>query len=511
MNLGGSGVGDPVSSEIGSPALRVSNVERVYGGEIALGGVSFDVGPGEIHGLLGANGAGKSTLIRIISGAEAPNGGSVEIFGESIHGVGSAREGAKVAHIHQDRALAPTLSVADNIALSIGYPTRFGFVHRSATHKQALNALAGVGLDLDPRKIVAELSIAEQTLVAIARALASDAQLILLDEPTANLGADDRYQLLERLRTLSAQGVASLLITHSLSEALSVCDNITVLRNGLVAATVSAANTSEEALAELIVGRNVVAERTQARALESSRTPRLDVRNLEAPGIGPLSFSIAPGEILGITGLADSGHQMLGELLFGSMRLIEAEIAIDGETYAPSNPASARSRGFGYVPGDRLRDGLAVDLTLHENLFLDGLVEKRRIPRRAEFAAAAVALRNASVKPPAPDAVLSTLSGGNMQKVLVAKWLLATEKILILSEPTVGVDIGARGEIYRQVREARDRGLAVLLASSDVDEVSLLADRALVLQDGRIIAEVPREGLTSERLTALSSSATVSS
>ena len=333
--------------------------------------------------------------------------------------------------------------------------------------------------------------------------------MILLDEPTANLGADDRLRLLERLKTLSRQGVASLLITHSLSEAMSVCDNITVLRNGLVAETVAVSSTDENALAELIVGRSIVTERTNERSFDPATTPRIEVRNLQAAGIGPLKFSLAPGEILGITGLADSGHQLLGELLFGSLPCSDVDVLVDGEPYVPTTPREARNRGLGYVPGDRLRDGLAIDLTLDENLFLDGMVYGERVSRKKERAQASEALRTASVKPPIPEAVMSTLSGGNMQKVLVAKWLFSTQKILILSEPTVGVDIGARGEIYRLVREAREKGIAVILASSDVDEVSILADRALVMQDGRVVAEVTREGLTPGRLTALSSSASV--
>lgn len=514
-----------VPTEVGLAALEIVGLEKAYGGELALAGVDLVVRPGEIHGLLGANGAGKSTLVRIVSGAEPPSGGSVRVFGELLHsGLTSSTRRNDVAYIHQDRALAPDLTIADNIALSVGFKKRFGFVDRRGTVAQAREAMKTVGLDVDPRKLVSELSIGEQTLVAIARALASSARLILLDEPTANLGTDEKQSLLNRLVSMSRQGVASLLITHSLDEALQVCHRITVLRNGFVVGTKAADHLQTDHIAEMMMGRSVplsipdVAKSSDgaspvAVAPETSAVtvPRLVVDQLHVPGLGPVSLSIAPGEVLGITGLADSGHLMFGEVLMGVTPLLEGSVAIDGVDFRPTNVAAARKRGIGFVPADRLRDGLAPTMNLRENLFLDGLMPSGRGSRRAEVALARSILEKANVKPPNPEAPLSTLSGGNMQKVLIAKWLTMNPQLLILSEPTVGVDVGARSEIYALLDEACRQGVSILLTSSDAEEMVRLCDRALVMRLGTVCAELTRSNISAERLTALSSSSPTNS
>jgi ribose transport system ATP-binding protein len=514
-----------VSIEAGLASLEIVGLEKAYGGELALAGVDLVVQPGEIHGLLGANGAGKSTLVRIVSGAEPPSGGSVRVFGELLHsGFASSTRQNDVAYIHQDRALAPDLTIADNIALSVGFVKRFGFVDRRGTIAQAREALKTVGLDVDPRKLVSELSIGEQTLVAIARALASSARLILLDEPTANLGTQEKQSLLNRLVSMSRQGVASLLITHSLDEALQVCHRITVLRNGFVVGTKAADQLQTDDIAEMMMGRSVRASfpnvsksgdsgdvAAVAPATSAVAVPRLFVDQLHAPGLGPVSFSIVPGEVLGITGLADSGHLMFGEVMMGVAPLLEGSFAIDGEAYRPTNVAAARNRGIGFVPADRLRDGLASMMNLRENLFLDGVMPNGRGSRRAEVALARSILEKANVKPLNPEASLSTLSGGNMQKVLIAKWLTMKPQLLILSEPTVGVDVGARTEIYSLLEEACRQGMSVLLTSSDTEEIVRLCDRALVMRLGTVCAELTRSNISAERLTALSSSSPTNS
>jgi ABC-type sugar transport system ATPase subunit len=503
----------PVSTGAGIPALRVIGLEKVYGGELALAGVDLTVQAGEIHGLLGANGAGKSTLVRIVSGAEPPSGGSVEVFGRNIQSgvVGRVRH-PDVAYIHQDRALAGDLSIADNIALSVGFPKRFGLVDRRATARQAREAMTLVNIDLDPSKLIRELTIGEQTLIAIARALASSAKLILLDEPTANLGARERESLLERLRGLSAQGVASLLITHSLDEALEVCHCVTILRNGYTVATRSSSELTTDDVAAMMMGRSVSVQASDEHLTSGediargNKSARLHLQSFALPGLGPLDFEVMPGEIVGVTGLADSGHLLLGEALMGATPAPSGSVQIDGRSYEPKSVDRARRNGIGFVPADRLRDGLAPTLNLRENLFLDGENPGGKRSRRTEVASASDLLKAAGVKPPDPEALISTLSGGNMQKVLVAKWLAMKPQILILSEPTVGVDVGAREEIYRLIRQACKDGISVVLTSSDCEELARLCDRVVILRAGAMVAAVTGGDITAENLTALSSS-----
>lgn len=499
-------------------ALAVVGVQKVYGGETALGGVDLALRPGEIHGLLGANGAGKSTLVRIICGAERADAGSVTMFGQTLPpGSPQAAKSLGLAYIHQDRALAPDLSVADNVALSTGYTTRWGLVDTKAARARAAEALQRVGLDVDPDTVVEGLTIAAQTLVAIARALAESATVLLLDEPTANLGARDSARLYKRLRMLAEDGTAVLLITHALDEALAVCDQVTVLRNGLVVADAPSSELTTEVLARHIVGsahaldkHRSVARFDRTASTSSPRAPRLTIRDLEVEEVGPLSLSVEPGEIVGVTGLADSGHLLVGEAVFGVQPVTSGTLELDGTVYRPSTVSAARARGLGFVPPDRVRDGLAVDLSARENLFLDGVLPSARQRRIDESRSAAAILRTAGVKPADPDAPLSTLSGGNMQKVLVAKWLQPEPRLLILSEPTVGVDVGARDDIYTRVREACSTGMSVLLTSSDFDEVTALCDRALVLRYGRPVGWLAGAEISVNALAGLAGAVTTS-
>jgi ribose transport system ATP-binding protein len=502
-------------------ALEVRGLQKVYGGEAALSGVDLTVGLGEIHGLLGANGAGKSTLVRIVCGAEHRDGGDVTLFGHSLprdYGA-SAVQKLGVAYIHQDRALAQDMSIADNIALVDGFRhNRLGLIDRSAVIAAAERALSKVDLELDVRTLVGELSIAEQTLVAVARGLAVDARLVLLDEPTANLGAKESAQLYTHLKQIAAHGVSAVLITHALDEALEVCDRITVLRNGATVCSEDAANLGADQLAAHIVGHAPRRGDGRRPAHVSATQVRLRLSQACTERLGPVDIEVSEGEIVGLTGLADSGHLQVGELLMAQVPLAAGSIEVDGANYVPSTVSNALNIGLGYVPPDRSRDGVAVDLRARENLFLDGRLvvdtdrgrrRNRKTQRLGRWARERRRSRHilaaADVRPPDPEATLSTMSGGNMQKVLIAKWLDRKPNTLILSEPTIGVDIGAREDIYTRVRTDCQDGLAVLVTSSDFDEICKLCDRAVVLRYGRVVASVDRADLTVERLTALSS------
>ena len=494
-----------------SLALEVSGLTKIYGGEIALADADLRVGRGEIHGLLGANGAGKSTLVKIVSGAETADAGTVTIQGHELpprHRPADAQDQG-LAIIHQDRALMPALSIADNIGIVVGFPRRRGGTIDAATMRAtARAALDRVGMTTDVDTLVADLPIAEQTLVAIARALALQAQVLILDEPTANLGAVDARNLYDRIRRLAADGVACVLISHALDECLDVCDRVTVLRDGRVVGSHDATDLDAHRLASLVVGHEVTTTREAHRVVDRTTTPRLRVVELSDERIVPLSFDVAPGEVVGITGLPDSGHLHVGELVAG-LAPAEGRLELDGTGFTPDPRINHRVHRVAYLPPDRLRDGLAVDLTARENLFMDGRhpTSGARMGRAAETSLARTLMQAIKVKPPVPGATLSTLSGGNAQKVLLAKWLATEPRLLVLAEPTVGVDIGAREDLYARVREARDAGLAVLLTSSDLEETIALSDRVLVLRYGELVAERSTEGLTLDHLTALTNGA----
>jgi ribose transport system ATP-binding protein len=489
-------------------ALNATGIRKVFGGEVALANADFSVRVGEIHGLLGANGAGKSTLVRIICGVEHQDGGTVAVDGRDLpvpHTAADVRA-LGLAHIDQDRALVADMSIAENMALTMGYPQRRRLVDWRAVRRQARTALERVGLTHDVDAFARELPIADQTLVAIARALAVDARIILLDEPTANLGAKDAQLLYERLRQLASEGVAAVLITHALVEALDVCHRLTVLRDGQAVATRASSELTEEQLTTLVVGHQVGASafHTDSRK-PASESVRLRLDRVQVERLGPLTLDLHAGEIVGVTGLADSGHLLVGELLSGMLPLDAGTMNLDGAEYRPASPAEARERRVGYLPPDRVRDGLATQMSCRENLFFDGraVTGSTGIPRGREIQLAGEHMRAARVRPPHPEAIVSTLSGGNMQKVLMAKWLARDPQVLVLCEPTVGVDVGAREDIYERLHEACERGLAIILASSDFEEVAALCDRVLVVQYGEVVAEVNGAEARVDRLTAL--------
>jgi ABC-type sugar transport system ATPase subunit len=486
-------------SEHAPAVLEVEDVRKVYGGEAALAGASLAVGEGEIHGLIGANGAGKSTLVKIICGVETQDSGRVRIDGRELPVPGDPRavREAGCAYIHQDRALAADLSITENVALTVDFPRRSGRrIDWRGARRRAAEALALMGVELDPDTLVRHLPIAEQTVVAIARALVVDARLLLLDEPTASLGHDESRRLYEILERLRAQGMSSVLITHALGEALDACDRITVLRNGVVVGNRPTAELDAGELTTMMLGHALETKSDPAAARAAARgEAALIMSGARGEVAGPLDLTLHRGEILAVTGLIDCGHLELGGMVAGLNVCRAGSMSLDGRPFAPPSVRHALAAGVGYVPSDRLAEGLGLGLTLRENLFLNP-AGRKRISRREETRLARRLLAEHGVKPVDPEAELSTLSGGNMQKVLLARWLYRQPSVLVLSEPTVGVDVGAREDIYSQVRQARDGGTAVLLVSSDFEEVVTLADRAVVLRIGHVVTEFEGEQIT---------------
>lgn len=484
-------------------AGRFNGVTKVYGGTVALAEADFEVCAGEIHGLLGENGAGKSTLVKIAAGVETPDAGRVELFGEVLPpGFGPeavARRGC--AFIHQQHGLVGALTIAENVALTAGFPRRGGRIDRSELRARARSALARMGVELDVETEVADLPIALRAQVAIARAVATNARLLVLDEPTASLHAGAVRDLFSILRRLREEGVAIVLITHRIDEVMGICDRVSVIRDGRTVATGDMEGLSESDLVTLIVGREVAPVSVDTSATAS--TDVLVVRGLEGAGLGPLSLSVREGELVAVTGLADSGHHALGRILFGLEPPTGGSVEVVGRGFEPGDPVDAMAAGIAYVPADRVEEGAATELTLRENIFMNpDKPSLRRIRGRSERGQARSLLERFDVRPPEPEAELSTLSGGNAQKVVIAKWLRKQPRLLILVEPTGAVDVGARAEIYTKIRAVLREGTSVLLISSDFEEIAQVADRVAVLHRGRLIESIARRDLTEDAISS---------
>ena len=359
---------DVVVSE--NPALRIEGLRKVFGGTVApIADGEISVRTGEIHGLLGENGAGKSTLIKVLAGAQRADGGTIGLFGEPIpaHYDPDVARGLGLAFIHQDLGLVPDLSVAENIALVVGYARRGFAIDWRAVDERARQVLAALEVDIDPGAIVASLPLAGRATVAIARALAADAKLLVLDEPTASLAAGEVAALFDVLRALRSRGLAIVFVSHRMDEVLSICDRVTVLRDGRTVGAAEISDVDERSLLRMIVGRDLVADDSQQVTPAADR--RLSCVDIRGSVVGPLSLAVHTGEIVGVSGLSDSGHLEVGELLFGLSQLRSGTIALDGAPYRPTGPRDAIARGLAYVPPDRVAGGLAAHLSVQENLF----------------------------------------------------------------------------------------------------------------------------------------------
>ena len=494
-----------------APLLAVSGISKRFTGTLALDGVDFDVRQGEIHALLGQNGAGKSTLIKLLAGVHAPSAGHVLWRGREVM---PTVKRLPIAFIHQDLGLVNTMTVAENVALQAGYRRALGLIDWRASSAAAAEALTAMGSSLDPQTRVAALSAADRSIVAIARALVVRADLLVLDEPTASLPEADVERLLATLRRLRARGIGMIYVTHRLDEVFRVADRVTVLRDGRRITTAPVAETSAQDLVLHIVGRavaSVTAAPPPAMAAPMLQLDQVVVPAEEAGLIGPVSFTAAAGEVLALVGLRGAGHHAIGRAVFGAIPLRRGHMLLGGQSLSPSTPAAAMAAGIGFVSSRRSEEALAAVLSVQENLYLNprarGYSPLHPVWPRNERREADRALARFSVRPPDPSRPIITLSGGNQQKVVVARWMEAQIRLLILEEPTIGVDVGAKAEIYRDLNDALRAGLAVLLISSDFEEVEKIAHRALVFGRGLLVAEVPRAELTIARLTELAAGA----
>ena len=498
------------------PFLAADAIAKSYGGVSALKGVALQIAPGEIHGLVGANGAGKSTFIKILAGLVRPDGGAIMVDGKEAH-IHSPDQATALgmSFIHQELAFVPGMTVLENLMLGVPKPQRFGMIDWAAVERSVAPLVKRLGIRSDLHAPVRGLSAAENWLISICRALVRKARLIVMDEPTASLSDAESERLLAIIRDLSASGVAVLYVSHRLSEILDICDSVTVFRDGQLAASIRRADLSRERLVTAIVGH--ATEQTPAlTAPRLAERPVLTVANLSRlPSVRDVSLSVHAGEVLGLAGLVGAGRTELARLIFGAERCDSGTMVLDGAAYRPRSPAQAVKAGIGYVPEERRADGLLLTKSIGFNLSLanlDKVIIAPLLPVISSKARSNLALdtiRTLAIKAEGPNQPVGRLSGGNQQKVVIGRWLNRKPKLLILDEPTRGVDIGARAEIHRLVRQMAQDGMAVIAISSEPDELPDLCDRVLVMAEGRIVQELKGAEVTRAAIIGASYSGTV--
>lgn len=498
------------------PVLHVQDVCKRYAAQSVLTDVSLTVHGGDVHALLGGNGAGKSTLLKILAGSVAPDRGTILVDGHPVRfrSPAEALRGG-IALVHQEPAVAPHLTVAENIGLG-REPRRTAwlpFIDQTRLETFAAEVLRRVGFPIDVRAPVAHLSVAQRQMVDIARAVAAARRVVLLDEPTAALSPKETDDLFATIARLQHQGLALVYVTHRLDEVVRLATHLTVLRDGRVAHTGTAQGLSHTAMVEHIVGRPPTDE-FPAKGTTTARV-RLRVCHLSAPGrFAPISIDVRAGEIVGLAGLPDAGCREILERVFSSTSTSSGTVEIDGRTLDPHTPRASLAAGMALLTDDRLARGLCLERPLRENISLAALAlqpQHGRALRRAEDAMTAEGMARCGIRPAAPEQPMTRFSGGNQQKALLARWLAAGSRILLLSEPTRGMDVGARADLYRQLRALADDGAALLVQSSDFRELRGLADRVLVMRRGALVGEWRPDALTEQQLLSLASVGEVAS
>lgn len=508
-----------VSSGAGTPAplLRVTNLQKAFNGVPALRGVDIDVRAGEVHGLLGANGSGKSTMIKVLAGFHDADGGQVTIHGRELRSPFGPRglrdEG--MGFVHQDLGLAPAGTVLEHMALDrVGSARALRRVDWVAERRRVRDLLDRFEVGVDVNATIDMLTPVQRAMVAVVRAvggqeMSTDAdrlgQILVLDEPTVFLPRHEVGMLFDLLGRLRANGDAVLLVSHDLDEILQVTDRITVFRNGETAGTRETAGATRDDLVQLILGARDEHVAKGPAVIRDDRPPLLSARGLTGNRVAGLDLDLYAGEVVGITGLAGSGFEELPELLYGARPARGGEILQDGKVIARPKPVDSMGRGVILIPADRKGQGGVLGLTVKENMSLPFLTRRANgfaIDWKALAVQAQDACDRLNVVPPNPDAQFGHLSGGNQQKALLGKWLDTTPRVMLLSEPTQGVDIGARREIFKLIRAAVAEGMSVLCATSDYEQLVEMADRVVVLDQGHVSAELHGDDITKDALAS---------
>ncbi len=481
--------------------LFFDRIVKNFGGTQALGGVSLKVGRGEIVALLGENGAGKSTLIKVLGGIHTPDSGQVSVDGVAYrHVAGKVNERQAVAFIHQDLGLIEWMSVAENIALAVGYVSTNGRIDWARSEEVARKALKLVDADFAPTTRVSNLTRTEKSLVAIARALIVECDFLVLDEPTASLPADEVERLFAALRPLREKGVGMIYVSHRLDEIFRIADRVAVLRDGKMVGMRDIAHTNPEDLVSLIVGRKA---REIARPDAEEGAEVLTVHGLRTENAGPVDFVVQRGEMLGLVGLRGAGHEEIGRSLYGLLDA-DGDILLEGKRPDLATPRGAMRSGIGFIAGDRVVESIAPALTIRENTFINPEATGRGLFSFMKTSTEEKLTRDIGkrigLSPNDPTLAIEALSGGNQQKIVVGRWLDTGRRFLIAEDPTAGVDVGAKAEIYHLLYEAMASGMGVLVVSTDFEEIANICHRAIVFSRGTMVAELTGVQLSTESL-----------
>ena len=490
-----------------STLLRADNIDKSYAGVHALKHASFELSRGEVHALIGENGAGKSTLIKIITGAVTPDAGEIQLDGKTItqNSPGIAKQ-LGIAAIYQQPALFPELSIAENIAIGTEESSVFSRVNWHTRKQKASELLARVGAKIDPDAEAGDLTMPQQQLVEIARALGADARVLIMDEPTASLSEEDTQNLFTVIRQLRAEGVGIIYISHRLEELPLIADRVTVLRDGRTIDTKLMSEVNRQQLIQLMVGRELSAVFPKKSVELGDVVLELKQLGCAASGIHDVNLSVRAGEIVGLAGLVGGGRTELARTIFGLTPADQGEILLEGKPTRIDSATQAIECGIAYVPEDRRRHGVILDLSISANITLasrDRFSRLTALDFDREKETAAEYTRRLGIKTSAVYAPVATLSGGNQQKVALSRWLVTKPSLLILDEPTQGIDVGAKSEVHALMTELAAQGVAILMISSELPEILGMSDRIAVMFGGTIVSTLNRSEATQEKILAL--------
>ncbi|MBN3053303.1 ribose ABC transporter ATP-binding protein RbsA [Pectobacterium brasiliense] len=487
------------------PLLQLQGITKSFPGVKALSGAALNVYPGKVMALVGENGAGKSTMMKVLTGIYRKDAGSIHFLGKEVDFSGpKASQEAGIGIIHQELNLIPQLTIAENIFLGREFTNRFGRIDWNKMYAEADKLLKRLNLRYDSRRMVGDLSIGDQQMVEIAKVLSFESKVIIMDEPTDALTDTETASLFSVIKELQSQGCGIVYISHRLKEIFEICDDITVFRDGQFIGERPVSDLEEDTLIEMMVGRKL--EDQYPRSNKVPGEVRLKVQNLSGPGVDSVSFTVRKGEILGVAGLMGAGRTELMKILYGALPRTGGNVTLDGRDVVTRKPQDGLANGIVYISEDRKRDGLVLSMSVKENMSLTALRyfshAGGRLKHAEEQLTVADFIRLFNVKTPSMEQPIGLLSGGNQQKVAIARGLMTRPNVLILDEPTRGVDVGAKKEIYQLINQFKEEGLSIILVSSEMPEVLGMSDRIIVMHEGRLSGDFPIEQATQEALMA---------